>query len=67
METRMKRKRVGILELGAVLFIVAVLGALAMSNGCGLIAGAGRDLTAMADGMAGDSADNARAIRGKGE
>jgi hypothetical protein len=46
--------------------IGCLLGALALSNaGCGMVAGIGRDLTAMADGLAGDSSANAAAIRGK--
>ena len=49
-----------LVAIGLVLFTLA-----AVNAGCGTIAGVGRDLTAMADGMAGDSSANADAIRSK--
>lgn len=62
------KKRASLLELACILFIAVVLGALAATQGgCQLVSGLGRDLTAMADGMAGDSSANAAAIRGKEE
>lgn len=45
----------------------ACFGVAAWLTSCGCVAGIGRDLTAMADGMAGDSSANAAAIRGKDE
>ena len=49
-----------------VLVIVALLGVLAATQtGCACIAGAGRDITAWAEGGAMDAGDNARKIRAK--
>lgn len=45
------------------LFGGALLAILINNAGCHMVAGIGRDLTAMADGMATDSAANAEAIR----
>jgi len=53
----------------AILFVMVIFAAAfaVAAFGCGAVAGIGRDLTAMADGLAGDSAANAEAIRGKGK
>lgn len=60
------QKRVTILELACILFIAAILGALAITNaGCSMMAGLGRDLASAAEGIAGQSASSAEAIREK--
>jgi predicted small secreted protein len=55
-----KRTTGYLLVLGIVLFFLL----LAMAQGgCGMVAGLGRDLSALADGLAADSAANAAKIR----
>lgn len=54
------KARIVCMSIGVFLFFLL----LAM-GGCGCVAGLGRDLTALADGLAGDSADAARAIRAR--
>ena len=49
-----------------VMLLVAGL-VLAMQQGCGMIAGIGRDVTAMAEGGATKAADDAAKINGKGK
>jgi len=62
------KKRVSVLEFACVILIAAVLGALAVVNaGCGMVAGIGRDVTAMAEGGATKAADDAAKINGKGQ
>lgn len=56
-----RKKTTGYLLLLAAA-LMALLCAMAQ-GGCGMVAGFGRDLTALADGLACDSAENAARIR----
>lgn len=62
------RRRMNLLESAVLLFVVTMFLAffLVQACGCGLIAGLGRDITAMAEGGATKAADDAAKINGKG-
>lgn len=64
-----KRLNLTTLELAAVLFVAVLAAAFwaTQAVGCGMVAGIGRDVTAMAEGGATKAANDAAAINGKGE